>query len=490
MRTDSEAPSLVGTLLAQRYRLVSHLGGGGMGDVYRAVNEVVNREVAIKLLRPELSRSRETVARFVREARAANAVRHPNVVDILDVATAEDGTPFLVQELLHGHDLSVPLNQRGRVSCAEALDWMIPVVDAVAAAHAQGLMHRDLKPENVFLATQPGGAVIPKVLDFGLSRSVDDRSQRVTATGVAMGTPGYMSPEQIIGASTIDVRTDVWALGVMLYELMAGVLPFTAETPGALFLRICTADPVPLADAAPWVPQSLCDVVMRCLVREPSGRFDDAGALVAALRAERPTAPADAPPPMPPRPPPRPTDLADGATLSAPGVDPAVTLGPPHRAPASSPPPRTSPPDAVVSTASVPPAEAPSPPVTPPRRLGLVVALLVGLVALGGAVAMATRHPPPEPAAAPPAAAAPTPPTPPAPTAAAPEPTAPEPAAAEPTTPAPTVAAPSEPVAPLAPTAPAPTANAPRPDRDERPARRRRARPQSGHAPVGATEYD
>ncbi len=243
MRTDSEAPSLVGTLLAQRYRLVSHLGGGGMGDVYRAVNEVVNREVAIKLLRPELSRSRETVARFVREARAANAVRHPNVVDILDVATAEDGTPFLVQELLHGHDLSVPLNQRGRVSCAEALDWMIPVVDAVAAAHAQGLMHRDLKPENVFLATQPGGAVIPKVLDFGLSRSVDDRSQRVTATGVAMGTPGYMSPEQIIGASTIDVRTDVWALGVMLYELMAGVLPFTAETPGALFLRICTADP-------------------------------------------------------------------------------------------------------------------------------------------------------------------------------------------------------------------------------------------------------
>jgi serine/threonine protein kinase len=373
MRTDSEAPSLVGTLLAQRYRLVSHLGGGGMGDVYRAVNEVVNREVAIKLLRPELSRSRETVARFVREARAANAVRHPNVVDILDVATAEDGTPFLVQELLHGHDLSVPLNQRGRVSCAEALDWMIPVVDAVAAAHAQGLMHRDLKPENVFLATQPGGAVIPKVLDFGLSRSVDDRSQRVTATGVAMGTPGYMSPEQIIGASTIDVRTDVWALGVMLYELMAGVLPFTAETPGALFLRICTADPVPLAEAAPWVPQSLCDVVMRCLVREPSGRFDDAGALVTALRAERPTAPADAPPPMPPRPPPRPTDLADGATLSAPGVDPAVTLGPPHRAPAPSPPPRTSPPDAVVSTASVPPAEAPSPPVAPaattrPRR--------------------------------------------------------------------------------------------------------------------------
>ncbi len=378
MGTDPDEPSLVGTVLAQRYRLLSRLGGGGMGEVYRAVNESVGREVAIKILRPELARHRDTVSRFVREARAANAVRHPNVVDVLDVATAEDGTPFLVQELLKGTDLSAPLAARGRVSCAEALDWMLPVVDAIAAAHTQGLMHRDLKPENVFLAEQNNGTVMPKVLDFGLSRSVDDRSQRVTATGVTMGTPGYMSPEQIIGASTIDVRTDVWALGVMLYELMAGVLPFTAETPGALFLRICTADPIPLATAAPWVPTSLCDVVMRCLVREPSGRFDDARALLVALRAERPHAPTEAPPPMPPRPVPAPTDLASGATLSAPGVDPLTTLGPPHRRPAPSP--GWVAPPAVVSTNP------------PSRKSWVLLGVVMAFVVVGGVVAVATHQ--------------------------------------------------------------------------------------------------
>jgi len=472
MGIDSDEPSLVGTVLAQRYRLISRLGGGGMGEVYRAVNEAVGREVAIKVLRPELVRHRDTVARFVREARAANAVRHPNVVDVLDVATAEDGTPFLVQELLKGHDLSAPLAERGRVSCAEALDWMIPVADAVTAAHAQGLMHRDLKPENVFLAVQPNGSIVPKVLDFGLSRSVDDRSQRVTATGVTMGTPGYMSPEQIIGASTIDVRTDVWALGVMLYELMAGRLPFTAETPGALFLRICTADPQPLDELAPWVPPSLCAVVMRCLVREPSGRFDNAGALLAALRAERPTAPTEAPPPMPPRPAQSSTELASGATLSAPGVDPGVTLGPPMRRPMHSP--ALVAPPVVVST-------------TPPaRKTGLFVVGAIALVVIGGVAAVLMRPlapassshagpPAPTEITAPPTPTPPTPPT---------EVQAPAVVEADvPPTPAP------EPPVVASPEPAPPT----RPDRPERPSHGRRPRPaQTGTAarPVGTAEYD
>ncbi|MEZ4410600.1 MAG: serine/threonine-protein kinase [Polyangiales bacterium] len=292
MGSTEPEPTLVGVVLAQRYRLVERLGGGGMGDVYRAVNEVAGREVAIKVLKPELARNPELVTRFVREARAANAVRHPNVVDVLDVAVDERNAPFIVQELLVGQDLSAHLRAQGRVlSPAAALDLMIPVCDALAAAHARGIMHRDLKPENIFLARGVDGSLTPKLLDFGLSRSVEAADQRLTATGMTMGTPYFMSPEQVQGLRDIGVRTDVWSLGVIFYELLSGRLPFTGESSGAIFVKICIAAPPAVDTVAAGLPKPLADLVMRCLERDPAKRFANAGEMVPLLRAMRGDAP-------------------------------------------------------------------------------------------------------------------------------------------------------------------------------------------------------
>ncbi len=292
--SDDELPDRSGEVIAGRFKLTKRLGAGGMGEVYKAVNEVVGREVAIKILKPEYARSPDVVQRVQREARAANVVRHTNIVDVLDVLDDNNGAPVIVQELLIGEDLaSYMRNRGGALSEAEALDLMCPVTDALAAAHAAGIMHRDLKLENVFLDRRTG-AVVPKVLDFGLSRGIGESSiSRLTATGVAMGTPMYMSPEQVQGQRDVDQRTDVWALGIMLYELVAGRLPFDGESLGAIFVKVCTADPPPLRSLAPGVSLGFAGVVERCLLRDRAARFEHAGALAAALRAVRSGASGD-----------------------------------------------------------------------------------------------------------------------------------------------------------------------------------------------------
>ncbi len=279
-------PSRSGDLLAGKYRLESKLGSGGMGDVYRATNELIGRSVAIKVLRPEHATSPEIAERFMREARAANLVRHPHVVDVLDYGRDEHGTAYLVQELLSGEDLGAYLQARGgRTTVVDALQILLPIVDAVALAHANGVVHRDLKPANLYLAVAPDGRRVPKILDFGISKisSLQGRID-VSTMSVTLGTPAYMSPEQIQG-DAVDQRSDVWAIGVILHEAIAGALPFRGDTPGKQYVQICTADPIALSVAAPDAPAELEQIVRRCLARDLDQRYPSAGALRADLAA-------------------------------------------------------------------------------------------------------------------------------------------------------------------------------------------------------------
>ena len=246
-----------------------------MGQVYRAVNLDIGRAVAIKVLHFEHAQDTQLVERFLREARAANLVRHPNVVDVLDIGREADGTPFIVQELLEGEDLAHLIERRGgKLPLQEVIDILGPVIDAVAEAHAHGVIHRDIKPDNVFLA-KGRLAPVPKLLDFGISKvSVPD--QLVTEVGVMMGTPAYMPPEQVEGARAADPRSDVWALGVMLFELIAGRMPFEATSAPALFYAIATEDAPTLLAVGAQVPPEISQLVARCLRRDPDERYPSA----------------------------------------------------------------------------------------------------------------------------------------------------------------------------------------------------------------------
>jgi serine/threonine-protein kinase len=274
-----------GDVLVGKYVLERVLGQGAMGEVWQAQNAVVGRAVAIKLLRAEHTADPAIVTRFLREARAANLVRHAHVVDVLDVGQDANGRPFLVQELLEGRDLGAHLRRIGHgLPTDAAMEILLPIVEAVAFAHGRGVVHRDIKPENVFLAETPGGTV-PKLLDFGISQVDAEGAARMTATGVALGTPAYMSPEQIKGMRYVDVRTDVWALGLLIHEVLSGELPFRAETVADHFVQIATATPTPLAVAAPHAPSALGRIVAKCLRRLPSERYPDAASLLQDLRA-------------------------------------------------------------------------------------------------------------------------------------------------------------------------------------------------------------
>jgi tRNA A-37 threonylcarbamoyl transferase component Bud32 len=273
----------VGDVLASKYRLEELLGSGGMGYVYRAVNESVGRAVAIKVLRREHAENAQVVDRFLREARAANLVRHPNVVDVLDIGKEDDGTPFIVQELLVGEDLAHLVARRGgKLPVEEVCDLLLPVIDAVAEAHAHGVVHRDIKPENVFLARSARGPV-PKLLDFGISK-VRAPDLQATEVGMMMGTPAYMAPEQVQGARDADARSDVWGLGVMMFELIAGRMPFDAPDPATLFIAIATKDAPTLLDVKAEVVPAISRVVERCLRRRPDERYPSAAELGRDLR--------------------------------------------------------------------------------------------------------------------------------------------------------------------------------------------------------------
>ncbi len=275
----------LGTCLAGKYEVERLLGEGSMGAVYAARNLTTGKTVAIKWLIAERETDFTLVDRFRREARAAGRIDHPNVVTIFDVGT-HDNAVFLVMELLQGEPLSDIL-MRGPLEPEEMVGLMVPVMRGVAAAHASGVVHRDLKPENVFVCRAPDGSLRePKVLDFGISKLVGDAAQdelRATRTGVVVGTPTYMSPEQIAGAQEIDSRIDVYALGVMLYEMLAGRPPFMAGTYTALVVQIATAIPPDLRVLRPDIDRELVAVIEKAMARDRDDRFTDVESLATAL---------------------------------------------------------------------------------------------------------------------------------------------------------------------------------------------------------------
>ncbi|HET8939760.1 MAG TPA: serine/threonine-protein kinase [Polyangiales bacterium] len=279
----------VGELLVAKYRVLALLGAGGMGSVYRAENVLTGKHVALKWMHPQYASSPDAAERLIREARAASRLSHPNVVDVYDVIR-DDQTLFLVMELLQGESLRDFLRNRGRpreLPMHELVAILLGAMSGVAAAHAQGVIHRDLKPDNIFLERIPGvPQPVAKVLDFGIAKLAevgDVRGATLTQTGTAIGTPVYMSFEQLRGDKNIDFRTDVYAFGVMLYEALVGHAPFTAATLSELAIKVATTEAVPLKNLRPDVPTSLCAIVERAIRRDRDERWPDVPSLMAAL---------------------------------------------------------------------------------------------------------------------------------------------------------------------------------------------------------------
>ncbi len=276
-----------GEVICGKYRIENVVGTGGMGVVMGATDTSLNRAVAIKFLSPERVQREGAVARFLREARSAAAIQSEHVVRVFDVSTLPNGAPFIVMEHLRGGDLSQLLTTRGALSIEEACDYVLQACEALGEAHARGIVHRDLKPQNLFLAQRPDGSPLVKVLDFGISKAAFDGDgappQNLTATDTVMGTPLYMSPEQVRSLKNVDHRADIWALGSILFELLTMSPIFEAPSASALCAMIAMDPPTPLRARRPQAPAELEAVILRCLHKDPAGRFQDVGALAEAL---------------------------------------------------------------------------------------------------------------------------------------------------------------------------------------------------------------
>jgi serine/threonine-protein kinase len=281
------SPVREGEILAGKYRIERVLGEGGMGVVVAATHIHLDQKVAIKFLLPEALLIDEVVSRFAREARAAAKVQSEHVARVIDVSTLESGSPYMVMEYLEGEDLAGALERAGRLPVGEAVDYLLQACEALAEAHAVGIVHRDLKPANLFLAKRADKTSIVKVLDFGISKAtnaVGAMSDGVeTKTSSLMGSPFYMSPEQLTSVKTVDARSDIWALGVILYELTTGLTPFYAETMPEIVAAILSAAPKPVREVEPSIPQTVADIIHRCLLRDPKARFANVGELANAL---------------------------------------------------------------------------------------------------------------------------------------------------------------------------------------------------------------
>jgi serine/threonine-protein kinase len=282
----SEGPA-EGSVIAGKYRIEKTLGAGGMGVVVAAFHMHLGQRVAIKFMRGAVALDGQAVGRFVREARAAAALSNEHVTRVLDVGTLENGAPYMVMEYLAGVDLAEVVQRDGPLGVPLAVDVVLQACEALAEAHARGIVHRDLKPANLFATTRPDGTRLVKVLDFGISKTNDlglsQRAQSLTASGMVMGSPAYMSPEQVRSSKAVDARSDVWSLGVILYELLAGVSPFVGESLGETLARILGEDPPPIAQYRPDVPPELAAVIAQCLTRKLEARVQSVAELASRL---------------------------------------------------------------------------------------------------------------------------------------------------------------------------------------------------------------
>lgn len=278
-----------GDLIANKYRVERMIGAGGMGAVYVAVHELLRERVAIKVLLPEVVSDRDAVTRFINEARNATRIRNEHVAQVKDVDTLPSGAPYMIMDYLEGHDLGQCQRVWGPVPIAPAVDYILQTLEALAEAHAIGVIHRDLKPANLFLTKSSDGSDCIKVLDFGISKSTDLTAPLadgggVTNTKAVLGSPGYMSPEQIKNARHVDARSDIWSIGVILYKLLTNHKPFNGDTMGEVFAAIFEETPQPIRIHRPDVPPVLEQIIIGgCLQRNRDQRFRNVAELAAAL---------------------------------------------------------------------------------------------------------------------------------------------------------------------------------------------------------------
>lgn len=278
----------VGSLLG-KYRVESILGKGGMGIVVGARHETLNHRVAIKILSSTGRAQPTALARFLREARATMELKSEHVVRMLDEGTTEAGAPYLVMEYLEGEDLMHVLAARGPLPVDQAVEHLLQACDAMAEAHANGIVHRDLKPANLFLTRRADGRTLVKVLDFGISKLTSDESDNeLTETLAMLGSPTYMSPEQIRSAKTVDHRTDVWSLGVVLFRLLTQSTPFVGQGAMAMCSSILNDPPQSPRALRPELPLALEEIILRCLEKDPARRYPDMTELGRALAAFAP----------------------------------------------------------------------------------------------------------------------------------------------------------------------------------------------------------
>ncbi len=270
----------VGDVIAGKYAIVRVLGEGGMGIVYEASHVRLRQRVAIKMLLPAMLAHDVLVSRFEREARAAAQLKSRHVARVMDVDLTPDGLPYMVMEFLEGRDLQAEIDERRQLPFAEAVDFVLQACAAMTEAHALGIVHRDLKPSNLFLADDAGARVV-KVLDFGISKVASEHEAKLTDADAVMGTALYMSPEQVRATSEVDARSDIWALGVILYEALAGRPPFLGSSTQVAAAIVTQDVPDPRAYCA--MPDELALVLHKALQREPRDRFSDVGQLAVAL---------------------------------------------------------------------------------------------------------------------------------------------------------------------------------------------------------------
>src|SRR6267143_5786973 len=286
---DVPVDPLIDRVFDGKYRIDERLGGGGMGTVYRATHLLIDRPVAVKVLSQRFIGDETAQQRFRREARASGRMQHPNAVTVNDIGATEDGWLYIVMELLEGQTLRDLLAREGPLDPARVVSFMLQTCAAVGAAHDAGLIHRDLKPANIFIEQRPNLAAVVKVLDFGVAKFVveehDDDYNTLTQVGAIIGTPRYMSPEQCSGIAPLTPASDVYSLGIILYEMLTGAVPFNADTPLALALKQVSEPPRPPREIVASTPAELERVVLHALTKDPGARPADANEFRRELHA-------------------------------------------------------------------------------------------------------------------------------------------------------------------------------------------------------------
>jgi len=389
-----------GQTIAGKYRLNEPIGAGGMASVWSATNVYTDRHFAIKFMHPAVAKTPEAAHRFLMEAKVSARVNHPNIIEVIDVGQAEDGALFLDMELLQGVSLESAIKRRNPpMLLSEFVGLMIDVARALAAAHKNGVVHRDLKPTNIYLHMIREGVAVPKLLDFGVSKFIEDSNHALTVAGTVLGSPLYMSPEQAMGLETIDGRTDIFAFGAILFEAIAGVRPYDGTNFNALIVMIATKQPRSIDESAPLMPEALRAIVRECLVTDREKRISNFDEIIDRLLSVLPELEQSGlrlpgPPPSAPISDPEPTSPLPVSRDEKAAPPPNKTPSRPPLRPSSRPPPSVpagaSPPGAFASPYT--PEEAnergattsirsPSPPVALFVALGGIITLLaVGII--------------------------------------------------------------------------------------------------------------